>query len=124
MSANPSNPFNSETAALNAEHISLQSETIEVAAKPVNRKSLVKYQLRSRARGSFTRVSILEGHFVQISIKKPRSEPQEHTVDLRFVDPRPVGIRKVVWPWVYVAVGCTLLALLAGAFTIFFGTTA
>jgi DNA-binding FrmR family transcriptional regulator len=122
MSAELSNPFASETAALNAEHISLQSETVEVAAKPITRKPLIKYQLRSRARGSITRVSILEGHFVQINIKRPRLEAQEHTVDLRFVDPRPIGIRKVGWPWIYVAVGLTLLAATAGAFAVFYAS--
>jgi hypothetical protein len=122
MSADLSNPFLNQTAALDAEHISLQSETVEVTAKSIVRKSLTKYQLRSRARGSLTRVEILEGNFVKVSIKRARAEAQEHTVDLRFVDPRPIGIRKVGWPWMYVAVGFTVLALLAGAFTIFFAS--
>lgn len=122
MAANPSNPFLSETAAVNAEHISLQSETVEVAAKPINRKAVVKYQLRSRARGSLTKVSILEGHFVNVSIKRPRSPDQEHTVDLRFVDPRPVGIRKVGWPWMYLAIVFTLLAAGSGVFAVQFAT--
>ncbi|HYM36008.1 MAG TPA: hypothetical protein VET48_11460, partial [Steroidobacteraceae bacterium] len=122
MAADLSNPFLSETAKLNAEHISLQSETVEVKAKPVNRKSLVKYQLRSRARGSLTRVSILQGHFVGMSVKRARLPVQEHNVDLRFIDPRPVGIRKVGWPWMYVAIGFTVLALLSGTFAIYFAS--
>ncbi len=122
MSADLSNPFLSDTANINAEHISLQSETVEVVAKPIPRKPVVKYQLRSRARGSLTRVSILQGHFVNVNIKRARMLPQEHTIDLRFVDPRPIGIRKVGWPWMYVAIGFTALALIAGAFAIFFAS--
>jgi hypothetical protein len=122
MSADLSNPFLSDTAALNAEHISLQSETVEVTAKPITRKPVVKYQLRSRARGSLTRVSILEGNFVNINTKRARASAQEHTLDLRFVDPRPIGIRKVGWPWMYVAIGLTVLASLAGAFAVFFAS--
>jgi hypothetical protein len=122
MSAQVSNPFLNDAAALDAEHISLQSETLEVSAKPVVRKPMVKYQLRSRARGSLTRVSILEGHHVSISTKRPRVEAQEHNVDLRFVDPRPIGIRKVGWPWMYIAIGFTVLAALTGAFAVFYAS--
>jgi hypothetical protein len=122
MSAAPSNPFLSETAALNAEHISLQSETVETRAKPVARKTFVKYQLRSRARGTQTRVSILEGHFVGVHVKRPRATEQEHNVDLRFVDPRPIGIRKVGWPWMYVAIGLTVLAVAAAVFAIVYAS--
>lgn len=122
MSADLSNPFLSETAELNAEHISLQSETAEIAAKQVTRKTLVKYQLRSRARGTLTRVAILEGHYASVNLKRRGMPPQEHSVDLRFVDPRPVGIRKVVWPWMYVAIGLTLLAAITGTFAIFYAS--
>jgi hypothetical protein len=122
MSAAPSNPFLSETAVHHAEHISLQSETVETRAKPVARKALVKYQLRSRARGSQTRVSILEGQFVAVNTKRQRAPEQEHNVDLRFVDPRPVGIRKVGWPWMYVAIGLTILAIAAAVFAIAFAS--
>jgi hypothetical protein len=122
MSAAPSNPFLSETAALNAEHISLQSETVETRTKPIARKTLVKYQLRSRARGSQTRVSILEGQFVSVNVKRARAPEQEHNVDLRFVDPRPVGIRKVGWPWMYVAIGLTILAAVAATFAIVYAS--
>jgi hypothetical protein len=122
MSAAPSNPFLSETAVHHAEHISLQSETVETRAKPVARKTVVKYQLRSRARGSQTRISILEGQFVSVNLKRSRALEQEHTVDLRFVDPRPVGVRKVSWPWMYVAIGLTILAVAAAVFAIMFAS--
>jgi hypothetical protein len=122
MSAAPANPFLSETAVQHAEHISLQSETVETRAKQVPRKTLVKYQLRSRARGSHTRISILEGQFVGVHCKRARTPDQEHTVDLRFVDPRPVGIRKVSWPWMYTAIGLTLLAAAAIVFTVMFAS--
>jgi len=125
MTAAPVNPFASETARLNAEHISLQSETMEVsAAKAITRKPLVKYQLRSRARGSTTRVAILEGHFVNVSVQRRRAQEQEHNVDLRFVDPRPAGIRKVGWPWMYVAIALTLLTIAASVFAIMFASPA
>lgn len=122
MTAVPSNPFLSETAQLNAEHISLQSETLEVSAHTIARRSLVKYQLRSRARGTVTRIAILDGHFVTVNTKRARSQEQEHTVDLRFVDPRPVGIRKVGWPWMYIALGLTAATLLASLFAILFAS--
>jgi hypothetical protein len=118
MSAAPSNPFLSESAVQHAEHISLQSETVETSAKSVTRKALAKYQLRSRARGSQTRIAILEGQFVAVNARRPRVSEQEHDVDLRFVDPRPVGIRKVGWPWLYVAIGFTLLAAASVSFAV------
>jgi len=122
MSAAPSNPFLSETAIRHAEHISLQSETVETRAKPVARKVLVKYQLRSRARGSQTRVSILEDQFVSVHAKRPRVPEQDHNVDLRFVDPRPVGIRKVSWPWMYVAIALTFIAAAAAIYAVTLAT--
>jgi hypothetical protein len=123
MTAAPLNPFASETAHLNAEHISLQSETMEVsAARSVARKTLVKYQLHSRARGSTTRVSILDGHFVNVNTRRARAQEQEHNVDLRFVDPRPIGIRKVGWPWMYVAIAFTVLAVAASVFAAMFAS--
>ena len=94
------------------------------AARSVVRKALVKYQLRSRARGSTTRVSILDGHFVNVNTRRARAQEQEHNVDLRFVDPRPVGIRKVGWPWMYIAIGFTLLAIAATVFAVMFATPA
>lgn len=120
MSAATSNPFLSETAALNAEHISLQSEA-EARTKPAAYKPLVKYQLRSRARGTQTRVSILEDHFVAINVKRARAE-QDHMVDLRFVDPRPAGVRKVGWHWLYAALTLTVLAIAALVFAIVFAS--
>ena len=123
MSAAPSNPFLSQTAQLNAEHISLQSETVETRAKaPVARKSLVKYQLRSRARGTITRVSILEDAHVSVHVKRPRMQAQEHLVNLRFVDPRPVGVRKVGWQWLWAAIALTILAASSLVFTFAFAT--
>jgi hypothetical protein len=115
---NPPHPF-SHTAQLSAEHISLQSETLEVSSqKPIQRKTLVKYQLRSRARGTMTRVAILEDAHVSIEVKKPRAIVREHSVDLRFVDPRPIGIRKVGWKWLWIAIALSLLA--AGSITFVF----
>jgi hypothetical protein len=123
MSAAPVNPFAGETAHRDAEHISLQSETMEMGTAPrVDRKSLVKYQLVSRARGSVTRIAILDGHFVSLNLRRARAQEQEHTVDLRFVDPRPIGIRKVGWPWMYVAIALTLLAAAATVFAIQFAS--
>src|SRR5262245_14046214 len=124
MSAAHNNPFDSKTAQLNAEHISLQSETVETRANPVPRRAVVKYQLRSRARGTQTRVILLEQQFVSVNFKRARGEEQEHAVDLRFVDPRPIGIRKVGWPWMYVAIGLTALAILATAFAVAFANPA
>src|SRR5215831_1324281 len=103
MAAISSNPFVSEAAVLDAEHISLQSESDNASSRQSG-KPVAKYQLRSRTRGTLTRVEILEGHFVKILSKRARTSPQEHTVDLHFVDPRPIGIRKVGWPWMYVAI--------------------
>jgi hypothetical protein len=123
MAADLSNPFISDTQSVNAEHISLQSETVEVAAAVrASGKTLVKYQLRSRARGSSTRVEILEGNFVKLNFKRARAETQEHTVDLRYVDPRPIGIRKVGWPWMYVAIAFTVLGLAAGIFAVYYAS--
>jgi hypothetical protein len=126
MTAAPNKPDHSnfsQSAQLNAEHISLQSETLEVSSqKQVQRKSLVKYQLRSRARGTVTRISILEDAHVSVELKRPRAPAREHFVDLRFADPKPIGIRKVGWKWLWIAIAFTLLAAAAVTFVFAFAT--
>jgi hypothetical protein len=96
-----------------SEHVSLESDVSEVRAKPNLARPLSCYDLTNGGRGVTTRVSILPDHYVAIEARRSRSVTDVHTVDLRFVDPRPVAVRKVPWQLLYVAIGLTLLAVVA-----------
>ena len=77
-----------------SEHISLESEAFETRAAPNPARPLVRYALSQGGRSITKAVSILHDHYV--SIETHRSAGTEtHTIDLRFVDARPVAVRKV-----------------------------
>ena len=101
-----------------AEHISLESEPAESRAAPNPSRSLVQYALSKGGRGVTTCVSILPDHFVSVATQRGGSADELHTIDLRFVEPRPFAIRKVPWNYMYVAIGVTLLTVVTTAICI------
>jgi hypothetical protein len=92
-----------------SEHVSLESDVSETRAKPNPAKPLVSHVVNKGGRGVTTRVVILRDHYVLVERQQSRSATSKHTVDLRFVDPNPIGVRKVPWRLLYVAIGLTLL---------------
>ncbi|HYM36496.1 MAG TPA: hypothetical protein VET48_13945 [Steroidobacteraceae bacterium] len=84
------------------EHISLESDISETRAKPNLNKTRASFELRYRARGIVTEVSILDDHYVAVTTQL-RSTEKTHNVDLRFVDSKPIGFRNISWRWLYAA---------------------
>lgn len=107
-----------------SEHVSLASDLSETRAKPNPSRPLVQYELSKGGRGVTTRVSILPDQFVSVETQRSRSSNELYTVDLHFIDPRPIGIRKVAWPCLYVAIGITLLTAAAIALCVMLPTVA
>jgi len=102
-------PTNTKTQVGRSEHISLESDVAETRAQPNPERPLVAYEIGKGGRNVTTRVAILPDQFVLVETQRTRSSTDAHTVDLRFVDPRPVGIRKVAWPFLYLGIGVTVL---------------
>jgi hypothetical protein len=97
-----------------AEHISLESEPAESRTAPNPSRPLIQYPLSKGGRGVTTCVSILPDHFVSVATQR-KGSAELHTIDLRFVEPRPFAIRKVPWRFMYAAIGITLLAVVITA---------
>jgi hypothetical protein len=92
-----------------SEHVSLESDLSETRVKPNLSRPLAYHKLSKGGRGVTTRVAVLADHYAAIEVQRSRSSADVHTVDLRFVDPRPVAVRKVPWRLLYAALGLTLL---------------
>jgi hypothetical protein len=101
-----------------AEHISLESEPAESRTVPNPSRPLLQYALSKGGRGVTTCVSILPDHFVSVATQRSGSSSDLHTIDLRFVEPRPFAIRKVPWRFMYVTIAITLLTAVTTAICI------
>lgn len=105
------NPYAGGVAS--AEHVSIESDLWEVRAKPNLLHPLASYELSRGGRGVTKRVSILADQYAAVETQGTRSKTNVHTVDLRFVDPRPIAVRKVPWRLLFVAIGVTLLMVVS-----------
>jgi hypothetical protein len=88
-------------AVARGEHISLESEP-EVAPaprRPQSHKIRSTYKLNSRLRGCTNEVSILDDHFLSVKCGRPDRQLTPYVFDLRFVNAKPVRVRRVSWPW-------------------------
>jgi hypothetical protein len=89
------------------ENIVLDGE-VETATAPnqqQHRNTVHSYRLACRPTGSFTALSILEGHYLGVCSPGPRMEPLKYQFDLRFAEPTPVRVRRFPWFWLLVAAG-------------------
>src|SRR5262245_53087598 len=98
-------PTERNVGAGRAEHISLESDIIETRAKPNPSRPLKTYDLRKHGRGIAARIAILPDHYLLVETQSGRSSTIVYTVDLRFVDPRPVATRKVSRSSIYAGIG-------------------
>lgn len=99
-------------SAQSSEHISLQADPTSVRAEPNPRRPLRKYKFTARGRNFTQSVAVLPDYHVLVATQRSGSTITEHTADLRFIDPRPVGIRKIATPFLYAGIAATVLALL------------
>src|SRR5689334_9495148 len=84
----------------NSEHVSLESDVSDTRVKPNMQATLASFELRNPARGSVTEIAILKDHYVAACTRR-RKTRQIHNVDLRFIDPKPIGYRRVADRWFY-----------------------
>lgn len=107
-------PSIARTIATVGEHISLESDGGAQRPAPNTGKPLIRFELGEDERNATSAICILRDQFVAIETVDADLAHRQYTVDLRYVDPRPAGIRKVAWPWLYVAIGLAALAAIAG----------
>jgi hypothetical protein len=104
-----------------SEHVSLESDLSETRAKPNPARPLVTFELSKSGRGVTTRVAILPDQYVAVEMRRSGSSTTTmHTVDMRFIEPRPFRVRSVPWRLLYVAIGATLLAAISVALAVKF----
>lgn len=80
-----------------------QVETATAPNQQQHRNTVHGYRLACRPTGSFTALSILEGHYLGVCSPGPRKEPLKYQFDLRFAEPTPVRVRRLPWFWLLVA---------------------
>jgi hypothetical protein len=87
------------------DNIVLASEPdVGIAPIPETQRNAVhSYSLSCRPNGSFTALSILEGHYLGVCSLEPSKEPLKYQIDLRFADPTPVRSRRLPWFWLLAA---------------------
>ena len=99
--------------AARAEHISLETETELPALAMCPRAVCASFSLSTALRDCTTRISILEDHFVAIRSERRRAAPLDYVLDLRFLDPKPLRIRRIAWNWLSIALALLTLGVLA-----------
>jgi hypothetical protein len=110
MSAQPTEKNNAGRGR--AEHISLESELFDTRPKPNVGRVLKTYDLIKGGSGIDTSVSLLADHHLLVKTQRKRATGEQYTVDLRFVDPRPVGVRKVSRYSLYAALAFSVMTAL------------
>jgi hypothetical protein len=87
------------------ENIVLDGE-LETATAPdpqQHRNTVHSYRLACSPTGSFTALSILEGHYLGVYAPGPRKEPVKYQFDMRFAEPTPIRVRRLPWFWLLIA---------------------
>lgn len=108
-------PSIARTIATVGEHISLESDGGAARPAPNTVKPLIRFELGDEERNATSAICVLRDQHVAIETIDADSAHNQYTVDLRYVDPRPAGIRKVAWPWLYVSMGLAALTAIAWA---------
>lgn len=108
-------PNIARTIATVGEHISLESDAGASRPAPNIAKPLIRFELGDDERNATSAICVLRDQYVSIETVDANGGDHRYTVDLRYVDPRPAGIRKVAWPWLYTGIGLGVLAAIAAA---------
>jgi hypothetical protein len=85
------------TPAIRAEHICLESEEFTVAARVRGKRIGPSLKIVSRFRGCETELSWLDGHRLEVCVRRPRRARLRYEIDLRFVDGETVMRRRIAW---------------------------
>jgi len=113
-------PNIARTIANVGEHISLESDGGPVKPAPNTAKPLIRFELGDDERNATSAICVLRDEYVSIESINSDGSDHRYTVDLRYVDPKPAGVRKVAWPWLYTGFCFSALAAIAAALYSFF----
>jgi hypothetical protein len=91
-----------------AEHILLESDVRQVPDVRAARKVHARIAFRSRLRGRFTQLEIIDYYYLSVR-SYSRSSSLEYVLDLRFVDTPRVS-RHISWRWIMASLLLTTLA--------------
>jgi hypothetical protein len=83
-----------------AEHISLAAEADDAApVRAKQAKVLATFALKSGFRGLSTSLSLLDTHVLEIDTRRPGESARSYSVDLRYLNAKPVRVRSIAWIW-------------------------
>lgn len=101
------------------EHITLDGEADAGAAQgpQLTLATLRRYRIPGHPEGYYTELSILENYYLRVRIVGPRNGARDYQLDLRFVNPAPMRVRRIPRAWLLVAGGLTTAGLGALAAT-------
>jgi hypothetical protein len=108
-------PNIARTIATVGEHISLESDAATSRPAPNTAKPLIRFELGDDERNATSAICVLRDQHVAIETIDADGANDRYTVDLRYVDPRPAGVRKVAWPWLYTGIVLGALTAIAAA---------
>ncbi|HVN46545.1 MAG TPA: hypothetical protein VMT66_15055 [Steroidobacteraceae bacterium] len=91
-----------------AEHILLESDVQQVPDLRAARKVHASVAFRSRLRGQFTQLEIIDYYYLAVRARS-RSGTLEYVLDLRFVE-TPCVSRHIAWRWITASLLLTTLA--------------
>ena len=83
------------------------SDDEKVAIEKVN----FEFEQAIKYRGIYRNILIFNDHHCYQTIKNKHQKKYKYRVDLSFLDPRPLRVRKVAWNWLYGSVGLAIISL-------------
>jgi len=98
---------------LTTEHIVIEDESDE----PVDEPKLVREReyLHNHIQRTTTEITYYEEGFLKIREGSKKKLLKEHILELRFIDPEPIMVKRIAIAWLCSAFSLAILALLAGA---------
>ena len=96
---------------LTTEHIIIGTETADKTQDPTVIRQ--REYLNNRIQRTITEVTFYEEGFLKIREGSRKNMLKEHVLELRFIDPKPITVRQVAMPWLWLSISLVLSALLA-----------
>ena len=79
------------------EHVCLESGELLDVARPLHACPGPRYTFVSPGRGCETEFAFSADHRLTVRLRSPKQVPRKHFLDLRFVDPATVAVRRIAW---------------------------